>query len=95
MTRPFVSIIVPAFEEEGNIEALAIRVRASLENLPVDYELVIVDDGSGDATWEHIAHSPNCSIAKARRLLGYQPTTPLKIGLPRFIEWFHQTRDGA
>src|ERR1051326_3178827 len=28
-------------------------------------------------------------IAKARRLLGYQPTTPLRIGLPRFIEWFH------
>ena len=34
-------------------------------------------------------------IAKARRLLGYQPTTPLRIGLPRFIEWFHQTRDRA
>jgi nucleoside-diphosphate-sugar epimerase len=25
------------------------------------------------ATWDHIAHSPNCSIAKARRLLDYQP----------------------
>lgn len=25
------------------------------------------------ATWDHIAHSPNCSIAKAQRLLGYQP----------------------
>lgn len=25
------------------------------------------------ATWDHIAHSPNCSIAKARRYLGYQP----------------------
>jgi len=24
-------------------------------------------------TWDHIAHSPNCSIAKARRLLDYQP----------------------
>jgi UDP-glucuronate 4-epimerase len=29
-------------------------------------------------------------ISKARRLLGYQPTTPLRVGLPRFIEWFHQ-----
>jgi UDP-glucuronate 4-epimerase len=29
-------------------------------------------------------------IAKARRLLGYQPTTPLRLGLPRFVEWFHQ-----
>src|SRR5213075_1608235 len=30
-------------------------------------------------------------VSKARRLLGYQPTTPLQVGLPRFIEWFHQT----
>lgn len=34
-------------------------------------------------------------ITKARRLLGYRPTTPLHVGLPRFIEWFHQTRDRA
>ena len=25
------------------------------------------------ATWDHIAHSPNCSIEKARRLLDYEP----------------------
>jgi nucleoside-diphosphate-sugar epimerase len=24
-------------------------------------------------TWDHIARSPNCSIEKARRLLGYEP----------------------
>ena len=34
-------------------------------------------------------------ISKARRLLGYQPTTPLRLGLPRFVEWFHQARTGA
>jgi nucleoside-diphosphate-sugar epimerase len=26
-----------------------------------------------EATWDHIAHSPNCSIQKAQRLLHYQP----------------------
>ena len=26
-----------------------------------------------DATWDHIAHSPCCSIEKARRMLGYKP----------------------
>ncbi|NWG75904.1 MAG: NAD-dependent epimerase/dehydratase family protein [Rubrivivax sp.] len=25
------------------------------------------------ATWDHIAHSPNCSIAKAERLIDYRP----------------------
>jgi hypothetical protein len=34
----------------------------------------------------------SANITKARRLLGYQPATPPRIGLPRFIEWFHQTR---
>ncbi|MBA3962235.1 MAG: GDP-mannose 4,6-dehydratase [Chthoniobacterales bacterium] len=28
-------------------------------------------------------------ISKAQRLLGYRPTTPLAVGLPKFIEWFH------
>jgi UDP-glucuronate 4-epimerase len=27
-------------------------------------------------------------ISKARKLLGYNPTTPLSVGLPKFIDWF-------
>ncbi|MCR4282822.1 MAG: glycosyltransferase family 2 protein [Bauldia sp.] len=54
MTRPSVSIVVPACEEEGNIEPLAIRVRACMEGQPVDYDLILVDDGSRDQTWERI-----------------------------------------
>jgi UDP-glucuronate 4-epimerase len=27
-------------------------------------------------------------VAKAKRLLGYHPTTPVEEGIPRFIEWF-------
>src|SRR5882724_9703346 len=27
-------------------------------------------------------------ISKARRLLNYNPTTPLRVGLPKFVEWF-------
>jgi len=51
------------------------------------------------ATIEQLPEQPGdvpltcAAIDKARRLLGYQPTTPLRIGLPRFIEWFHQTRE--
>ena len=26
-----------------------------------------------EQTYDHIAHSPNCSIAKAERMLGYRP----------------------
>jgi dolichol-phosphate mannosyltransferase len=54
LSKPLVSIVVPAFEEEGNIDALAIRVRAATEGQSVDFELIFVDDGSRDATWERI-----------------------------------------
>jgi UDP-glucuronate 4-epimerase len=30
-------------------------------------------------------------ISKARKLLGYNPTTPLSAGLPKFVEWFQAT----
>jgi nucleoside-diphosphate-sugar epimerase len=32
-----------------------------------------VSEEEAAATWDHIAHSPCCSIAKAQRLLNYQP----------------------
>jgi nucleoside-diphosphate-sugar epimerase len=45
---------------------------------------------SGDeaaATWDHIAHSPNCSIDKARRLIGYQPRYTSLQGVFEAVEW--------
>jgi UDP-glucuronate 4-epimerase len=34
-------------------------------------------------------------ISKARKLLGYNPTTPLSQGLPKFIDWFLQIQRTA
>jgi UDP-glucuronate 4-epimerase len=31
-------------------------------------------------------------ISKAKKLLGYNPTTPLSVGLPKFVEWFLRGR---
>ena len=31
-------------------------------------------------------------VSKARKLLGYNPTTPLRVGLPKFIDWFLETQ---
>jgi nucleoside-diphosphate-sugar epimerase len=33
----------------------------------------IVSQTDAAITWDHIAHSPNCSITKAQRLISYQP----------------------
>jgi dolichol-phosphate mannosyltransferase len=50
LANPAVSVVVPFFNEEENILPLHSRVCASLESLGVTYELVLVDDGSADAT---------------------------------------------
>ncbi len=46
---------------------------ATLRYLPWDEWRTTVDPDDAQATWDHIAHSPNCSIAKAQRLLDFQP----------------------
>jgi nucleoside-diphosphate-sugar epimerase len=46
---------------------------ARLRFVPWDEWRRGVSEGEAEATWDHIAHSPNASIAKARRLLGYSP----------------------
>jgi nucleoside-diphosphate-sugar epimerase len=40
-----------------------------------------------DATWQHIAHSPNCSIAKAERLLGYRPRYSSLQAVQESVAW--------
>ncbi|MEZ4621729.1 MAG: NAD-dependent epimerase/dehydratase family protein [Caldilineaceae bacterium] len=39
------------------------------------------------ATWDHIAHSPNCSIAKAQRLLNYQPRYSSLQAVYEAVQW--------
>jgi nucleoside-diphosphate-sugar epimerase len=46
---------------------------AKLRFLPWEEWKTMVSERDAKATWDHIAHSPNCSIAKARTLLGYAP----------------------
>jgi len=47
--------------------------KAGLRFLSWDEWRKTVSKEDAAATWDHIAHCPNCSIAKAQRLLDYQP----------------------
>jgi nucleoside-diphosphate-sugar epimerase len=40
-----------------------------------------------EMTWDHIAHSPNCSIAKARRLLEYNPRFTSLQAVRESLDW--------
>lgn len=46
------SVVIPAYNEEGAVAATIAEVRAELDRWPVAYEIVVVDDGSKDRTRE-------------------------------------------
>ncbi|MDO4618013.1 MAG: glycosyltransferase family 2 protein [Clostridia bacterium] len=50
-----VSVIIPAFNEEQVIEKTADTIGTILKNADIHYELIFVDDGSKDKTWEIIS----------------------------------------
>ncbi len=49
------SIIAPCFNEEHNVDALVRRTLATFAQMGIRGELVLIDDGSRDKTWEHIS----------------------------------------
>ncbi len=46
---------------------------AKLQFLPFDDWKTTVSEKNAELTWDHIAHSPNGSIEKARKLINYHP----------------------
>ncbi|MBC8088200.1 MAG: glycosyltransferase family 2 protein [Phycisphaerae bacterium] len=51
------SVVVPAFNESGNINALIERLCVALSAIEASFEIIIVDDGSRDATWTELRNA--------------------------------------
>ena len=49
-----------------------------------------VTEAEANATWDHIAHSPNCSPAKAERLLDYRPRYSSLQAVYESVQWLIQ-----
>ena len=60
---------------------------AQLEFLPWEEWRQGVTARDAAMTWDHIAHSPNCSIAKARTLLGYEPRYSSLQAVRESVDW--------
>jgi glycosyltransferase involved in cell wall biosynthesis len=48
---PLLSIVLPCYNEEGNLRPLIQAIREGVEPLKIDYEIVITDDCSRDNSW--------------------------------------------
>jgi polyisoprenyl-phosphate glycosyltransferase len=67
--RPIVSIVLPVFREGADLAGLLAAVRNSIQKCNLPYELVLVDDGSPDETWQVIAEeAKRCQALRALRL---------------------------
>jgi glycosyltransferase involved in cell wall biosynthesis len=55
LTNPvYLSIVVPLYNEEESVEMLVNNILEVGDSFNFDYEIILVDDGSTDGTWEEI-----------------------------------------
>jgi dolichol-phosphate mannosyltransferase len=54
---PFLSLVIPAYNEQENISTLLQRVEAALRQTGKGFEVIIIDDGSTDSTPKLLAEA--------------------------------------
>lgn len=64
MKDRLLSVVIPAYNEEDTVEKTAGTVAGVLRSAGIAYELIFVDDGSKDGTWEAIlrAHERDARV---------------------------------
>lgn len=77
------SIVVPVFNEEENVEPLVGEIRKALASVNKGYEIIAIDDGSNDSTFAALSRLQRCdpalSIIRLKRNFGQ--TAALAAGL--------------
>lgn len=76
MTRPKISVVAPVFNEEETLPEFYRRVRAVMDGLGEPWELVLVDDGSTDGSFqicrELHEQDPHVRVVRFARNFGHQ-----------------------
>ena len=69
--QPFLSVIIPAFNEAERIGSSLTAILDYLQAQPYTFELIVVDDGSRDRTIAVVKSTP-CALEKIR-IISYAP----------------------
>ena len=71
---PLISVVIPVYNEAAGLPALLSNVSAELNNAGCRHELVVVDDGSTDQTWQTLSEAagsvPNLHALRLSRNFG-------------------------
>lgn len=51
---PHLSVVIPVYKAEHCLDELYLRLKAALESISTDFELVLVEDCGGDGSWQAI-----------------------------------------
>lgn len=78
MKKISLSIVIPAYNEENNIEEAILRAERAALRICGDYEIIVLNDGSTDRTAEYlseiVASYPKLKIFNHSRNQGIEPT---------------------
>ena len=93
---PYLSIVVPVYNEEANVDALVAELRATADRLTVTAEIVLVDDGSSDDTFAGLvaAAGDDPRIHLVRLMRNFGQTAALAAGLDHASGEIIVTMDG-
>lgn len=83
-TTTKVSVVIPVHNEASNIKKLSEEVFNALSGLNVDWEVVVVDDGSSDDTWKLLKEwreNAGERVKLIRLAKNYGQTLALKAGI--------------
>jgi len=77
--RTLVTVVVPAYNEEGAIAEDLVNLRTTMDNSGLSYEIVVVNDGSEDQTAQEAEKVDGIRLLHHRRNMGYGAS--LKTGI--------------
>ena len=76
------SVVIPLLNEQNSLEELIVKISSVFKKLELNYEIILIDDGSKDDSWKSIIEitSSNKNVKALRFLKNYGKSQALSAG---------------